>query len=399
MHDIAQAAADAAQVPSFDEVLRKGQRRRNVRNGLTAGGAALAVASIIGIGQLVGTDADKEPEPAPSPPSTVIEDPPAGEGPERIVDHPNAVVGDAAVSESGATAVFWRVVNREQWGLAVSGDGFVTRSLAQLPIPGYVVAAGDRFVLSDQTQSRVWVAGLDGEWTRVEVSGSDAPVADGEVPVSTSDGLVAVDPDRARAHPVDAPEQAFRIDAYGGRLTAITSVHHDSGTQTATYHWSDDGGASWHTTSFDADYMWIPQVVPSAAGTEHAIAMVSDGATIGPLAGVLTMPADGGSFAETEYDGELASFSGVWTVDGEIRFLGDLWGDGSGPPRESGVYRWADGQLERIPSSAPEVTDVDDSTLMDVVDTAGGPTLLIAVDKRLFESTDGGGTWEELAAR
>ena len=119
----------------------------------------------------------------------------------------------------------------------------------------------------------------------------------------------------------------------------------------------------------------------------------SDGA-IAPLASVLTMPADGGGFTETPYDGELATFSAAWVVDGEIRFLGDLWGNDG--PRESGVYRWVDGRLELIPSSAPEVTDADDSTLVDVVDTDGGPTLLIGVDDRLFESTDGGATWQAI---
>ena len=84
-------------------------------------------------------------------------------------------------------------------------------------------------------------------------------------------------------------------------------------------------------------------------------------------------------------------------MDGEIRFLGDLWGDTA--PRESGVYRWDDGSLELVPSSAPEVTDADDSTLVDVVDTRGGPTLLIAVDDRLFASTDGGARWRSIAAR
>lgn len=86
-------------------------------------------------------------------------------------------------------------------------------------------------------------------------------------------------------------------------------------------------------------------------------------------------------------------------VDGELRLFADLWGDGGGPPRESGLYRWVDGRLDRITNANPEVTDVQERTLVDVVDTRGGPTLAVAVDNRLFRSTDGGGTWEELAAR
>ena len=295
------------------------------------------------------------------------------------------------------TAVFWQVADREPSGLAVSADGYATRSLTRLPIPGEVFTAGDRFLVRDEAMSKVWIAGPDGEWTKVEVAGPEAPVADGEVPVSMSDGLVAVDPGTARAHPVDAPEGLFRIDYYGGRLTATSTVNDsDTGQQDVTYHWSDDGGATWKTANFTIAFLWSAQVVPTAAGSDHVIAIARDGA-IAPLAAVLTMPADGGGFTETPYDGELATFSGAWTVDGEIRFLGDLWGNDS--PRESGVYRWVGGRLELMPSSAPEVTDADDSTLVDVVATDGGPTLLIAVDDRLFASTDGGATWQAIAAR
>ena len=195
MHDIAHAAADAARVPDFADVLARGQRRSKVRNGVVAGVAAVAVAAIVGGTQLLGSDESSAPEPAPSPPTTVIDDEPSTKNAlELFIDDPNALVGDAAVTENGATAVLWRWSTATQWGLAVSADGYATRHLARLQIPGEVFTAGDRFLVRDEAMSKVWVAGPDGEWTEVEVAGPEAPVADGEVPVSMSDGLVVVNP-------------------------------------------------------------------------------------------------------------------------------------------------------------------------------------------------------------
>ncbi len=398
MHDIAHAAADAARVPDFADVLARGRRRSRVRNGVVAGVAAVAVAAIVGGAQLLGPGESSAPEPAPSPPTTVIDDePPTKHALDLFIDDPNAFIGDAAVTEDGATAVFWQTADREQSGLAVSADGYDTRHLARLPIPGEVFTAGDRFLVRDQAKTKVWVAGADGEWTRVEVSGPQAPVADAELPVAMSDGLVAVDPATATAHPVSTPGGLFDIGVYGGRLSAISTDVPGGEVTEVTYHWSDDGGANWGSATFEMPWDSVEQIVPTEADADHVVAISTSEESIKPLGSVLTLPADGGSFTETPYDGELATFAAAWTVDGEVRFLGDIWGNDS--PRESGVYRWVDGRWELIPSSAPDVTDVGDSTMLDVVATDEGPTVLIAVDDRLFQSTDGGATWQEIAAR
>lgn len=399
MHDIAHAAADAARVPDFADVLARGRRRSTVRNGVVAGVAAAAVATIIGGAQLLGPDESSAPQPAPpSPPTTVIDDEPSDvDALDRFIDAPNAFIGDAAVTEDGATAVFWQAADREQSGLAVSADGYDTRHLARLPIPGEVFTAGDRFLVRDETLSKVWVARPGGEWARVEIAGPEAPVADGEFPVGMSDGLVAVDPDTATAHPVDAPEMAYDVESYGGRLSVISK--HVTGGEVidVTYHWSDDGGANWESATFEMAWDSLEHIVPIEAGADHVVAISTSEKSTKQFGSVLTLPADGGAFTETPYEGEQATVSGAWAVAGEIRFLGDLSGDDS--PRGSGVYRWIEGRLERLASSAPEVTDAEGSTLVDVVKTDDGPTVLIAVDDRLFESTDGGATWKALAAR
>lgn len=71
MHDIAQAAADAAEVPDYSVLARRGQRRRTARNGVALGVAALTVTGVVGLAQLV-TPADDWglPQPAPSPSPT-----------------------------------------------------------------------------------------------------------------------------------------------------------------------------------------------------------------------------------------------------------------------------------------------------------------------------------------
>ncbi len=79
MHDIAHAAADAARVPAFDDVLAQGRRRRDRRRGLAAGAAAAAVAAIVGVTQVVGgPSGPAEPQPA------VPSEPPSGSDPTVI---------------------------------------------------------------------------------------------------------------------------------------------------------------------------------------------------------------------------------------------------------------------------------------------------------------------------
>jgi hypothetical protein len=263
MRDIAQAAADAARVPGFDELLDRGRRHRNRRTALTATGAALAVATIIGATQLVGGDDGREPDLAPLPSETTFIEPSPESAAAAIVDDPEAQIADAAVAPNGATAVLWRVVGQQPHALAVSGDGFETRRESRLPIPGTVVPAGDGFIVRDEALSKVWLVPADGERRLVEVDGATAPAAEGEVVVANSDGLVAVDPAKARAHPVPSPEGTYAISSYGGRLSGFTNLVHENGARESTYHWSDDGGATWRSTTFDSGELGIPEVVRS----------------------------------------------------------------------------------------------------------------------------------------
>lgn len=397
MHDIAHAAADAARVPSFDDVLDRGHQIHRRRRALGVAGGALAVAGMLGIGQLIGFDGDgKDIQPAPPSPRPSQSQAVDGSGPAAYVDDEAALIHGAAVTDGGI-GVLWTHPGGQSGpsGLAVSDDGFASRDVSRLPIPGEIEAAGDWFILRDQAATRLWVVDRAGERRPVAVSGPIAPVAAGEVPFGFGSQVVAIDPEAATAHPVPAPDLAYDVLAYGGRLSFDSSNVTGGPTTEVTYHWSDDGGASWASATFETAWDDVIQVVPTEAGADHVLA-ISTGRSIRPLGSVLTLPAAGGSFTETAYDGDLATFSGAFVVDGEIRFLGDLWGDSG--PRESGLYRWTDGSLERVASGA-EVTGREDATLVDVAPAPGGPVVLLADGAELFRSDDGGVSWTDLAAR
>jgi hypothetical protein len=402
MRDIAQAAAEAARVPDFDEILARGRQHRARRHGLAVGATALAVVTIIGVTQLVGGDGGEPPQPAPSPPSTTITDEPrTSADPAAIIDHPDAQIAGAALTsgEDDNWASLWRVVNNRKYWLAITGDAFATRTGVLLPDAADVFAAeGGGFVVRDYLFRKLWITDVDGELRRVTVSGGEAPVSDGEIAVWSARGLLAIDSVTATAHPVDAPEGAFVVREYGGRLTALTGEYAESG-GTAAYHWSDDGGATWSQVSFLTGQLGSPEVVLTPAGSDHWVLLLGDGATIGPIMSVLTMATTDDSFTEVAYDGEQASQAGAFVRNGELRMFVDLWGDGSGPPHESGLFRWAGGGLERIATEDPEVTDTQARTLVSADVIEGAEILWVAVDDKLFESADGGITWREMRAR
>lgn len=401
MHDIARAAAEAADTPSFDDVVARGRRLRGRRQALAVTGSALAVAAVIGATQLLGMGGGHhkiEPGPAhqPSVSGSVHATGPA----DRVVDAPGAWIADATLIGDGGAAVVWRERPHEDWAVAVSGDDFATRAALPLPYAGDVVAAGERVIVRDEAHLRLWVVDPSGVRRPVGLAGGVGPVASGEVAVTQSRwGLVAVDPVSATAHRVPEPAGGVvDVDAYGGRLSFVSEHVTGGATDTVTYHWSDDGGATWASAAFDKVWNSTVQIVPTGSGADHVLAISTSNKAIKPLGSVLTLPAGGGAFTETQYAGPVATFSGAWVVDGQLRLLGDIWGR-STRPEESGVFRWVGGRLEHVSSSAPQATDAEQSALVDVDDTDGGPSLLIAVGVSLYRSTDGGTTWDEIAAR
>lgn len=407
MHDIARAAADAARIPDFADLQRRGERRRNVRTGLAAGAAALAVAGILGATQLLGGDGgeDISPAPSPAPSETTHETESTGPtGAAAIIDHPDAQVVDAAVTPGDVDnrAVVWRVVDKVKHGLAITDDGFITRTDVLLPHAADVVAGVDgRFLVRDRViLDRLWVTDVGGELVRVQVSGAEAPVGPGEVVVWIETGLVAVDTGTGAAHPVPmSPGGDWEVREHAGRLTATSTHISSNGDRTSTYHWSDDGGATWQRQTFEPGELGNAEVVPTPAGSEHVVLLLGDGATIGPLTAVLTMPAEGGGFTTTEYDGEQTSQSGAFVVDGELRLLADRWGDGTGPPTESGLYRWDAGTLVRIAVDDPDPTAIPERTLVATDTSEAAPVRWVAAGDELFESANGGLAWDELRAR
>lgn len=129
----------------------------------------------------------------------------------------------------------------------------------------------------------------------------------------------------------------------------------------ATYHWSDDGGATWQNAAFDAGELGSPEVVPTAAGGDHVIIVRGR-----RRAAVVRRPVGRRRWSAPRV-GPLPLGRRPARPDHQ---------------REPGGHR-RPGADARRRGRHP----------------CGGPTLAVAVDNRLFRSTDGGGTWEELAAR
>lgn len=127
MHDIAHAAADAARVPSFDDVLTRGRKRRTRRGALMVGAAAVAVAAVIGTGQVLDSDGGPV-QPAPNVPRPSL---PVGSEPTIIpyavdgVLHVGAVAIETDLTDirfaSGTTVVGRTGEDGSEWYLVV-GD-------------------------------------------------------------------------------------------------------------------------------------------------------------------------------------------------------------------------------------------------------------------------------------
>lgn len=185
MHDIAHAAADAARVPSFDDVLARGQQRRNRRHGLAAGAAALAVASVIGVTQLFGGGDARAPQPTPSPSPTFTDSSAVADGPTQVpyweggALHIGTTTIDTKLKDirfaSGTTVVGQADFDDgSEWHL-VDGDRLVPMVESDVPVrvvvsPDGVVVAWVESVADDLRRLVLWDVARRQVIDRVDVS-------------------------------------------------------------------------------------------------------------------------------------------------------------------------------------------------------------------------------------
>ncbi|MEZ0579332.1 hypothetical protein [Nocardioides sp. MH1] len=285
MHDIAHAAADAARVPDYDQVLAKGRRHRARRRGIAVGAAALAVATIVGVTQVVGGGDGGAPEPAPSP------DVPTGSDPTNIPYWVDGTlhVGDESIETDLASTLFvagTTVVGstdeegRSEYAL-VDGDGLVPIVESEHAVQPAISPDGEMVVLLESTSSvEQRLSAWDVE-TRSEIASVEIPL------------------DKAQ------PEFVVGIDR--DRRVFLTDQR-------------------------DSALMWVPGddpvpllgVSPSALGTTNwpgglAYRRVKGGTGIGTTLGdVFGTVDDGGTFHEVGTLSRLASGVGTWSPSGKV---------------------------------------------------------------------------------
>lgn len=366
-----------------------------------------SVAVIVGLTQVVGSD--RSSGPSPTAPTTSANATPSrgtergSQGLAAVVDAKDAQVQRVAVTpgDTRRMATIWRRIEDREV-LALTDDGFASRTLLEVP-PGSQVHAlpGGRFVLVDGWQAdRIRVLDPDGSSLTVTVSGSEAPLADDEVPVVTNAPghlrIVGVDAD-GNAHPVPTPDGLSEVEENGGRLQGIAYAG-----EQPRYHWSDDGGANWASQIVDA-----PSLVSStwsAAGRDHAVVEGADGATLFPLVALHT--ADASAPDQWTRTGFPDGGQSHWTLDGSwihdddgVRLLLKRWssrGSDNGP-LETGIYRVVDGDLVRVPGLR---LPADLTYSMLDLQYDGKTTVWFAgPDQDLLRTTDGGETWQSFPAR
>lgn len=180
MHDIAQAAADAARPPTFDDVLARGRQQRARRQGIAIGTAAVAVVTILGVTQLIGRDGDR-PQPAPPGPPDAVSTAP--------VDVPYSEAGRLHVGErvldtnlrdiryaAGTTVVGSDFLGGTDWFL-VSDAGMVPVVESRNPVRALVSPDGEVVVWVESTSETSRRLVMWDVATQAVVGETEVPVA------------------------------------------------------------------------------------------------------------------------------------------------------------------------------------------------------------------------------
>lgn len=396
--------------PRFDAVRSRGVRRRQRRRVVGVAGAAVVAAVVVlggqavmgrGVGPLPGPAVSPAPAPTQPVPTPPVPVPP--QGPDRAAPSPDPVLLDLAVSpdDEDVRAGLWQRCPRRcaggRWELRLTRDGYATAGAA-VPVAGrwapmVTALGGDAFHLSAETGASVVRA--DGSTSPVRVQPAAGPLAAGEVLVRRADGRpLALDPDRAVAHPLSAPEGLAEVLAHAdGTLVGWTWSE-----EGARAVWSRDRGATWQERPLATDASALLQVLPSAQPGTLALVEGGDGATLFPL-GRVHRSTDGGETWETvDLPDDERAFLGAAGVDADGRLVVDVveW-SGDGGQRGIHVSDGADWSTLTLSHLHPEeahrdlrmVATEDDLQIRSITDGVG------VVDV----STDGGETWDRLAAQ
>jgi|GEM_PF-4139728 len=285
MHDIAHAAADAARVPDFDDVLAKGRRHRARRQGFAVGAAAIAVATIVGVTQVVGGGAgDRAPEPAPGPTEV-----PSGSAATNI---PYWVDGSLQV---GAVAITTDLrFSHYAAGTTVVGD-----TGEEGPSEYVLVVGGDLVPIAESDQLMLPTLSRDGRlFVMLEFTSADSQrLIAWDVETRSEVGSVDVPVDGSRPFQVVGIDQDHRVFLADGS-TALMWVPGDDPIPVTGVDPADLGAKPW----------------PGGLAHERVMGGRGIGTSLGDVFGTVD---DRGRFREV---GRLSAPSavGTWSPDGDV---------------------------------------------------------------------------------
>lgn len=411
---IARYARDTARPSDVDTLLRRGAVRRRRAHVRLVTTAVLAVAVIIGAGVAgLGHDDSDSGGPAPAPVTRHTGSPEVPLGkltPAQIVHADDAELQSLAVSDTDPSvrASVWSLCANKRCGkhrmaLTVTENGFDTTEYVDIPGAGSYAElepldGGSFFVSAPRLRG---VLSTDGHITPLRRTPDPAPLAPDETLIPNG---IAVAADGA-AHRLSVPADTYSVvPQAGGRIVGYKTT----GPKT-TAIWSDDGGATWNEHPLPGHAGYLFQTVESADPDTLAIVEGGDGATLFPFE-TLHVSRDGGAtwtripaFTPNDARGYLA-----WAFvrpDGELLVELDVWSDDQGRDpsgRSRGPYLSDGLDWSRMTPSRPGVPDEDDNMppmLQSATYDGADVTLYISDGAEAYSSTDGGESWEPIAAR
>lgn len=411
--DLAHLAAEAATVPAYTPIERRGVTRRRTRSAAAMAASAAAVA-VVGLAAFQVASGDRTaPGPTPSPiPTPTVErtvDKPTVDklGADQIVDDPRAYPIEVVVApdDPQIRAVVWRLCRSDnpckgaQEAVALTDDGFATRHTTTVRFGVRYLGRG--VFADDPGLGLPRILHPDGRVVEPsDIDRQTGPVRPGEVLVGYGSGIqrwAAVDSETGRGHAVDVPDGLSSVQVLGpdGRIVGQVIGSTD-------YTWSDDGGTTWSRTPLDTNRNPLTVGAASAVGRPLAVLEGGDGATLFPLIATHRSVDRGKVFQRLPLFPDQAARAygqnaGV-LPDGRLLLNVEAWSDdqrGGVHRRPVGLYvsngtDWTDlrplAQAEDYAGAQP-----------DVVATATG--LLVIYASEGVASTDAGQTWQPFELR
>jgi hypothetical protein len=421
--DVSAAAARSVVPPDFSGVAVRGRQRRARRVAVlaSAGVVVLAGAAVLtGVGAERSTTPDPAvPTPTPSPSAT------AGVGAEEIVDDPESVVVQvvAAPGAPQVRAVVWSRCpddrcRRPEAAVALTADGFDTRTVLRLGRSPSLEAAGPSAFLGRGTDGDPFLLLLDGTKVGLHRPTDVSPVGPGEVVGrwwgSGDADFYAVDPANGDTHLVPVPDGLVEVRGDGtGRLEGISGFGPDS-----VFMWSEDGGETWSEHDLPGEETSMFGLTPSGDPGTAAVIGGADGATLFPFIDVSRLDRRSGTWQQVLQPRDPRAYIGPQAVlpDGRLLVNVQVWSDATFKKpgaRPAGVYT-SDGadwstlqrlepgensglapvERERALAGHPGVVglSVEPGEVTVYVANGGGSSLVYAI-------TDSGSRWDRVAVR